>query len=117
MQVAAVLVWSILIAPFGMGAYGLRRMESFRREAFGNYRASTFYMMAAIVAGLGYYALVLAAFQRLGVVGQMTQWPLSLAAVCLYLQSVCAVAALAFVVASGRAAWRVTKPGPLAPQP
>lgn len=105
------LVWALLVAPFAVGLFGLWRMEHFRREAFGHLKASTFFMMVAVLFGLAYYAFVLVAVSQTKWVAQMTAWPLTPMGALLYAQSLFACAALAAFGLAGTHAWRVTVPG------
>lgn len=105
-----VVVWLVLVLPHALGGAGLLRMDAFRREAFGHLRRTAAFMMLAVVAGLGYYTLVLVQADAAGWIDQMRHGPGTPMSAALYLQAFVASAAVGLFLAAGTEAWRVTAP-------
>ena len=105
--------WTVLVLPHVLGVIGLLRIDRFRREAFGHLRRAILFMMFAVVAGLGYYTLVLVHADAAGWIDQMRGGPTSPMAMALYLQSIAATATLSLFLAAGTEAWLVTVPRPV----
>ena len=101
----------LLALPVAVGAFGVRDLLRFRGRAFGLYARSSGLLAVGITAGLVYYGVVVLSFAADGAVAGMARWPLTPLAALLYLQSVGATVAVAFIRAGGQRMASITHPG------
>lgn len=100
----------VLCMPVAFGAWALVEMERFRRVAFGLYRSFTAANMLGLGLGLACYMVIILHFALDGAAVQMTRFPLTLAALLLYVQSVLASATLAAFAVAGRNMGDIARP-------
>lgn len=105
-----VLALLIMLVPFAIGAWTLRDVQSFRREAFGLYRKAATGLVAGVALVLAYYLAFVVQSMLQSEHVLMAYWPATGRGLVLLAHVLLATAALLAFGVSGRRLHNITRP-------